>query len=74
MWILKGVLLGVLFFTIIFAIRFHRVFMHSLIGPNVISGITIHSVMFWIGLIGCVLVGCTIIWYWSPSVWLPKSQ
>ncbi len=68
MWVLlKGLLLGMLIFLIIFAARFHRVFTHSIIGPDYLRQITTHSVMFWVGLVGCVLVGCTIVWYWTPS-------
>ncbi len=69
MWIAKGSLLGMLMFAIIFGIRFRKVLFHSIIGPGVIPQMTIHSVMFWIGLIGSVMVGCTIVWYWTPSAW-----
>jgi hypothetical protein len=69
MWIVKGSLLGILMFAIIFGIRFRKVFIHSIIGPGVIPQMTLQSVMFWIGLIGCVMVGCTIVWYWTPSAW-----
>ncbi len=63
MWILKGSLLGILIFSVIFAIRFYRLFYHTIFDPRVISEIT-HSVPFWLGLVGCVLVGCAIVGYW----------
>jgi hypothetical protein len=66
MWILKGSLLGILVFSVIFTIRFHRLFYHTIIGPGIVSMITVHSVFFWLGLVGCVLVGCAVVGYWSP--------
>jgi hypothetical protein len=67
MWILKGSLLGILIFSVLFAIRFHRIFYHTLIDPRVIWLITVHSVFFWLGLTGCVLVGCAIVGYWPAK-------
>jgi hypothetical protein len=67
MWILKGSLLGILIFLVFFAIRFHRIFYHTLIDPRVVWAITVHSVFFWLGLIGCVLVGCAIVGSWPVS-------
>ena len=67
MWILKGSLLGILIFSVIFAIRFYRLFYHTLIDPKIVSQVTIHSELFWLGLVGCVLVGCTIVGYWPAK-------
>ncbi len=64
MWILKGSLLGILIFSVFFAIRFHRIFYHTLLDPRVIWLITFHSVFFWLGLVGCLLVGCAVVGYW----------
>jgi hypothetical protein len=66
MWILKGSLLGILIFSVLFAIRFHRLFYHTIIDPRIIWLITVHNVFFWLGLVGCVLVGCATVGYW-PS-------
>ena len=63
MWILKGSLLGILIFLVLFAIRFHRLFLHTIIDPRVLIEIT-RSVPFWLGLVGCVLVGCAIVGSW----------
>lgn len=65
MWILKGSLLGVLIFSILFATRFYRVFYHALIDPKLVSLITVRSVFFWMGLVGSLLVGCAIIGFWT---------
>lgn len=67
MSILKGSLLGMLIFVIIFAIRFHRLFYHALIDPKIISQVTIQSRLFWLGLLGCVLIGCVVVSYWTPT-------
>ena len=67
MWILKGVLIGVLFFLVIFAARYRRVFYHNLIDPKIVSLITVHSAIFWLGLGGCILVGCTVVRYWFSA-------
>ena len=68
MWIVKGVLVGFLMFGTIFAVRFRRRLFHGILGPDALRQMTVHSTAFWIGLIGCVLVGCTIAWYWwSPT-------
>ena len=67
MWILRGSLLGVVIFFVIFAIRFHRIFYHNLIDPKIVSQITVHSWLFWVGLAGCVMVGCVLVGYWSPA-------
>lgn len=64
MLILKGSLLGILMFLILFAIRFKRVFWHTIVGPDVVSAVTIRNVFFWLGLVGCVLVGCAIVGFW----------
>ena len=66
MWILKGSLLGILIFLVLFAIRFHRIFYHTLIDPRVIWLIIVHSVFFWLGLTGCV--------GWVCNCWLLASQ
>jgi hypothetical protein len=34
MWILKGSLLGILMFSILFAFRFHQFFYHTVIDPS----------------------------------------
>lgn len=67
MWVVRGSLLGLLIFAAIFAIRFHKLF-HAIVTPAVVRSVTIHSAAFWVGLIGSVLVGCTIVWYWTPKV------
>ena len=67
MWILKGVLTGVLFFFVIFAARYHRIFYHNLIDPRIVLHITVQSVVFWLGLVGCTLVGCTVARYWFST-------
>ena len=67
MWILKGVLIGVLLFFVIFAARYHRVFYHNLIDPKIVSLITVHSAIFWLGLVGSMLVGCTVARYWFST-------
>jgi hypothetical protein len=73
MWILKGSLLGILMFSILFAFRYRNSFHHVLIGPGVISQITIHNVFFWLGLVGCVLLGCAIVGSWPIKgfFWAP---
>ncbi len=69
MWmiILKGSLLGILIFSIIFLLRFSRIFWHTIIDPNIILLITVRSAFFWLGLVGCVLVGCAIVGYWPAK-------
>jgi hypothetical protein len=68
MLVLKGSLLGILMFSVIFAIRYRRLFWRTIIGPEIISGITIQNVFFWLGLVGCILVGCSIVGLWRhPS-------
>lgn len=69
MWILKGTLLGMLMFAIIFGMQFHKVFWRSMVATNYLRQITIHSVPFWFRLVGFVMVGLTIVWYWTPSAW-----
>ena len=73
MWILKGSLLGILMFSVLFAFRYGRNFYHVLMGPGVISQITAHNVFFWLGLIGCVLLGCAIVGSWPIKgfFWTP---
>lgn len=67
MWILKGSLLGILMFLVLFAFRYGRYFYRTLMGPGVISLLTIHNVFFWLGLVGCVLLGCAIVGSWPIS-------
>ena len=67
MMILKGSLLGILIFSVIFVIRFHRVFWHTIIDPNIILLITVRSAFFWAGLVGCMLVGYAIVGYGSAK-------
>ena len=64
MLILKGSLLGILIFSILFAVQCYRMFIHTLVGPGVISQLTIQNVFFWLELVGCLLVGCAIVGYW----------
>ena len=89
MWILKGSLLGIVMFSILFAFlptlrpdgsamtltafRYRSSFYHVLIGPGVISQITTHNVLFWLGLVGCVLLGCAIVGSWPIKgfFWTP---
>jgi hypothetical protein len=73
MWILKGSLLGILMFSVLFLFRYHNSFYHVLMGPGVISQITIHNVFFWLGLVGCVLLGCAIVGSWPIKgfFWAP---
>jgi hypothetical protein len=66
MWILKGSLLGILMFSILFAFRYHSKFYHVLIGPEVISQITIHNVFFRLGLVVCAA--------WVCDCWLLANQ
>jgi hypothetical protein len=66
MLVLKGSLLGILMFCILFAIRYHRVFWPNIVHPRVISAITVHNTFFWLGLVGCILVGCAIVGFWRP--------
>jgi hypothetical protein len=70
MWIVKGMLFGGLIFLVLFATRFHRIFYHNIIDPKIVAHITIQSVLFWTGLVGCLLLGCTIAgwWWWHPRL------
>ena len=67
MWIVKGSLLGILIFSVLFAIRFRRLFIHTILDPRVVREITVHNVFFWLGLVGCVLVGCAVVGYWPAK-------
>jgi len=70
MLILKGSLVGILMFSVLLAVQCYRSFIHTLIGPGVVSQMTIHNVFFWLGLVGCLLLGCAIVGYWpikAPS-------
>jgi len=69
MLVLKGSLLGILMFCILFVIAYRRLF-RSIVHPTVYSAI-IHDIFFWLGLVGCILVGCTIArWFW----WHPPTN
>lgn len=62
--IFKGLVLGILIFSVLFAAQSYRMFLHTMNAPGVLSQLTIFNVFFWLELIGCVLVGIAIVGYW----------
>ena len=72
MWVLKGLLLGLLIFSIVFVTRYHREVFHAILAPDVINGMTIENWFCWMGLVGSLLLGLSIVGWWSPAAW-PKT-
>jgi ABC-type lipoprotein release transport system permease subunit len=79
MWLLKGIILGLLFFaagTFLFLIAFLRRLgpllapagQHWSIEIGVISRLTINNAWFWIALAACLALGFAIVASWPSSV------
>ena len=72
MWILKGSLLGLglfVFGTLLFLIAAAGPFRaNRAIGLNVITGLTIHNLWFWIALAACLALGLAIVGSWPTPM------
>jgi len=78
MWIVKGLLLGLVFFCVgmflyfIFAIaRFGRP--NTAISLSAITGPTIFNPLFWLAFVCCLGLGCAIVGSWPVPVNPPIS-
>ena len=68
MWVLKGGLLGLLFFVIgsfVFLIAATwQSDSHHATGLSVITGLTIHNAFFWAAFVASLVIGCAIVRSW----------
>ena len=71
MWVLKGLLLGLLVFSAVFVSRYHHV--RGILAPDVVSGMTIKNWFSWMGLVGSFLLGLSIVGWWPPAAW-PQTR
>jgi len=71
MWVVKGVLLGLgLFFvgSLIYLASKLRPFEGSkATGISAITALTVYNPFFWIGLAGCLLIGCAVVGFWPAK-------
>jgi hypothetical protein len=71
MWILKGSLLGTGLFlvgTVLFLIATTGPFRaNKAIGLNVITGLTIHNLLFWVAFVASLMIGCAIVGSWPVA-------
>ena len=69
MWIVKGVLLGLGLFSVdsfIYLLSKLRPFEGSkATGISAITALTVNNPFFWVGLAGCLLIGCAVVVFWA---------